>query len=131
MPMDPMYPEDRMRYIMDDAGMRVLVMESAHVGVVSGLGVKSGEAREEMALAMFQKLTHMETGRCKSCVGAAVEQLDLLILIMQIWLACQEEFEVGVEEERLKLVQKMTSHWVKMLLYPAVKKMAGVDSLLL
>ena len=43
MPMDPLYPEDWMRYIMEDAGMRVLVTESVHVGVVSGLGVENVE----------------------------------------------------------------------------------------
>ena len=42
-PMDPMYPEDRMRYTMEDAGMRVLVTESVYVGVLSGLGVENVE----------------------------------------------------------------------------------------
>merc|ERR1712127_433351 len=42
-PMDPTYPEDRMRYIMEDAGMRVLVTESVYVGVLSGLGVENVE----------------------------------------------------------------------------------------
>lgn len=37
-PMDLTYPEDRMRYIMEDVGMRVLVTECAHVGLVSELG---------------------------------------------------------------------------------------------
>ena len=43
MPMDPTYPEDRMRYIMEDAGMRVLLVpESVYVGVLSsGLGVEN------------------------------------------------------------------------------------------
>ena len=42
-PMDPTYPEDRMRYIMEDAGMRVLVTEIVYVGVLSGLGVENVE----------------------------------------------------------------------------------------
>ena len=32
-----------MRYIMEDAGMRVLVTESVYVGVLSGLGVENVE----------------------------------------------------------------------------------------
>ena len=43
MPMDPTYPEDCMKYIMEDAGRGGLVTESVYVGVVSGLGVENVE----------------------------------------------------------------------------------------
>ena len=37
MPMDPTYPKDRMKYIMEDAGMRVLIVAGdCHMWVAMG-----------------------------------------------------------------------------------------------